>query len=837
MLNTRLNSPLKNMEGHVLRPNPDQGISDVSGWRKYVVAGALLIGIGLLVWGFVTSNTLIVPTASGSLQKMLAAVAVALVVGGGAMVARQWARRIFVSAAILLLLAGFGWIAVAVAVIAFLAFAVVGETILPGEDAYDTVSVQASIGIGCYLLLFGVLVHFPINTPLVYGALLAAPLCRLSTTRLIVGRLARWLDGDRPTRADIAAATLLFAIIVLNGSGAAMPEAEFDALNQHLFVEQVVARLGFWTFNVKDYALAVMPMGVDWLFGVGNMLGNEPAAKLMSVLLFLIVMALIFTLCRRLGTDNVTAMLLTALFGSTPITITESYTLFIENGLAIFFLSGFTILFCYPGPAHRRACAAAIDTGAMLATKLLGAVLAAPLGLGALLLLRHCGGKQRLWAAALGGVGVLLGLLPYIDATALTGNPVFPYMNGVFHSPLAPMSNFPNFAKGDWLPMDIFYGATFHSEGYGSGMMDGAFGFQITALFLAAGAAAIVTRSWLMLAALSAGTFYIFVIANGVQLGLRYFYPGLPLLTVGLAALFRKEALPRVLCVGVVAALIAVNLYYNDRGYWWSLRSFKWDMLLSSARWDDTSDRYALDRLGLMPIRVLNRRVNTDGLISPRVLTLMNIGTDLDGTLLSADWMDPELDRRVSKLSSQEDFRRLVRDFGATHAIVDGADPRQAKFGSYVAATGKAIAQERFWILYRLSPELWLGPNLISQTAQPSGGDINGTSGRWNIDVLRANRLYRVQLDLTCNAPEDQFSVGVVFWSSDGHMLGNEPIGAFCGTTGQVTRLLDVVSPRDSTRASVHFSTNTPSPNGRGDLAAISFREGYPVDETWHLVP
>jgi len=409
MLNTRLNSPLKNMEGHVLRPNPDLGISDVSGWRKYVVAGALLIGIGLLVWGFVTSNTLSVPTASGSLQKMLAAVAIVLVVGGGAVVARQRARRIFVSAALLLLLAGFGWIAVAVVVIAFLAFTVVGETILPGEDAYDTVSVQASIGMGCYLLLFGVLVHFPINTPLVYGALLAAPLCRLSTTRLIVGRLARWLDGDRPTRADIAAATLLFAIIVLNGSGAAMPEAEFDALNQHLFVGQVVARLGFWAFDVKDYTWAAMPMGVDWLFGFGNTLGGEPAAKMMSVLLFLIMLALIFTLCRRLGTDNVGAMLLTALFGSTPVTFIESATLYVENGLAVFFLSAFTILLCYPAPAHRRACAVTIDVAAILATKMLGALLAAPLGLGALLLLRRCGSRPRLLAITLGGTALILG--------------------------------------------------------------------------------------------------------------------------------------------------------------------------------------------------------------------------------------------------------------------------------------------------------------------------------------------------------------------------------------------------------------------------------------------
>ena len=56
--------------------------------------------------------------------------------------------------------------------------------------------------------------------------------------------------------------------------------------------------------------------------------------------------------------------------------------------------------------------------------------------------------------------------------------------------------------------------------------------------------------------------------------------------------------------------------------------------------------------------------------------------------------MDPELDDRVAALSSQEEFQHLIHDFGATDAIVNVTNPQQAKFGSYVAATGEAIAQE-----------------------------------------------------------------------------------------------------------------------------------------------
>ncbi len=806
--------------------------ADTSAWQRRLVQAALLIGLAVVIAGFLTSKSLWVPTHTASLQRMLAAVAIALVIGGAAMVATGWARQIFTLAALVLAVAGFGWAGTAVCVFAVLAFAVLGETILPGDDIYETFSLQASIGAGCYVLLFNVLIHFPVNTPLVYGALLAAPLFCLSATRAVVGRLAGSLYGKAPARADIAVATVLFAVVIVNASGAAMPEAEFDALNQHLFIGQEVARLGFWPFDVNNLTLAVMPMGTDWLFGLANMLGGEPAAKMMSVVLFLILVTLVFAVCRRLGADRRAAVLLAALFGSTPITITETYTLFIENGLAIFFLSAFMVLFCYPAAAHRRAVAAAINVGAMAATKALGLALAGPFGLAALFLLRRCSRKQCLWAGGLGGVALILGLLPYVDAAFITGNPVFPFFNGVFRSPFYSQANFHPFAKGDWLPADLFYGATFHSLNYGAGMTDGAFGFQITALFLAAAAAAIVTRSWLALAALAFGTFYMVAIANGVQLGLRYFYPGLPLLVVGLVALFRKEVLPRLVSVVLVASLIAVNLYYYDRAYE-PLAAFSWDWLLSPTRWTDMSERHVPDRImhGLMPLRVLNRRANADGLTSPRVLTPYNIRADLAGTLLAGDWMGPELEDRVSKIKSDDDFRRLVRDFGATHVIVNVADLGRAQFAPY-AVKFEPIAQERSWVLYRVPPDLWLGPDLIGQAADFSS-PAKGAAQTWQIDGIHPSRLYRLQTTLMCRALDDQFSVSIDFANGGEKKLGGESRQIVCGTAGQTTRVLDVVSPRHSGRARVHFSID--SPGSQGALTAISLREGYPVDDAWHF--
>src|SRR5690349_19494825 len=108
--------------------------ADTAAWQRRLVQAALLIGLAVVIWGFLTSKSLWLPTHTASLQRMLASVAVALVVGGAAMVAPRWAKQIFAVAALVLAVAGFGWIAVTVCVLVVLAFVVLGETILPGDD-------------------------------------------------------------------------------------------------------------------------------------------------------------------------------------------------------------------------------------------------------------------------------------------------------------------------------------------------------------------------------------------------------------------------------------------------------------------------------------------------------------------------------------------------------------------------------------------------------------------------------------------------------------------------------------------------------------------------------
>src|SRR5699024_9919139 len=79
--------------------------------------------------------------------------------------------------------------------------------------------------------------------------------------------------------------------------------------------------------------------------------------------------------------------------------------------------------------------------------------------------------KWRFWATreSIGGVAsglvvlLLLGAIPYVDAWRITGNPVFPFFNEIFQSPLAPVANFKDLRWQSGLTLDMLYTMTFHS--------------------------------------------------------------------------------------------------------------------------------------------------------------------------------------------------------------------------------------------------------------------------------------------------------------------------------------------------------------------------------------
>ena len=153
--------------------------------------------------------------------------------------------------------------------------------------------------------------------------------------------------------------------------------------------------------------------------------------------------------------------------------------------------------------------------------------------------------KYRTWLGTVGlrrllaGVVLFLaiGTIPYVTAWWLTGNPVFPFFNGIFKSPYFPAVNFDSasiFGKG--VPWDILYRATFESGKYLEAVA-GVSGFQWLLLFVPAMLMLAANRQSRGIVLIFAGSSIVFLVFHSVSY-LRYVFPAWAILAaaMGVAA-------------------------------------------------------------------------------------------------------------------------------------------------------------------------------------------------------------------------------------------------------------------------------------------------------------
>ena len=124
-----------------------------------------------------------------------------------------------------------------------------------------------------------------------------------------------------------------------------MPEVGHDALAMHLFVPAHLSLRHEWSFDVTKYVWAVMPMMGDWLFSIAYMLGGETAARLINVSFIFILCRLVRDLVLWAGGNAVGARWSVLLFLATPLTFTESSSLYIESVWASFVVAGSLSIF------------------------------------------------------------------------------------------------------------------------------------------------------------------------------------------------------------------------------------------------------------------------------------------------------------------------------------------------------------------------------------------------------------------------------------------------------------------------------------------------------------
>ena len=464
---------------------------------------------------------------------------------------------------------------------------------------------------------------------------------------------------------------LLGAMAFLHVVVAARPEVGFDALAMHLQFARIVAARHAWSADVGRYAWAVMPLAADWLFATGNILAGEAGARGLNLAAAALAARLLVVLIDTGTATRWPALAMATLLASAPLAFLVTGSLLSEALLCAFLLATLVAWQAWsasrePGTLVALAWCAA---GAMQ-TKAVALLWVVPLALWLVAvhgraLLASTSVKQRAGLALAAGAAAW----PYANAWIRTGNPVFPFMNGVFRSPLFPVDgsfNNPlyNAPLRPWSPYEILLDSHRYIEAApGTGGAPG-FGWLLV-IPLVAVALALRRYARLQLAILALGTAF-FILVYLQQSYLRYLLPALLVATIAAGWALNDLARHRVVA-GVVLALglccIVVNLRHIDSGSWTNA-----DICRRCAMDPDARARY-VQRYA--PLRLVADWLQAN-LHDARVgfLLLGPSPAGYVGPSRAWNWHDVDAYPALTQADNADDVQDQVRRWRLTHVVV-----------------------------------------------------------------------------------------------------------------------------------------------------------------------
>ncbi len=428
------------------------------------------------------------------------------------------------------------------------------------------------LGIGIYAFAMTLSARLPVNYPIVWGVLLVLPIAL--DFRGVAQRARGWLAalGSVELRnwRERGALVLLLFVLSIHWLGALEPEYSADGLTMHLAIAADIAAHHAMTFHPNLFVWSVMPMAADFANTIVYLIGGEASASLLNFALLVAIAGLLYRAVRRwLPRDA--ALLTAALFASTPLVNLVTGSLFIENFIAAMILGMAIELWRFHESGEARDLWIAAALGGTAASAKLGACAFVLVGLAVAAAEAR---RRRILKPALQAAGLLLlfAAPPYAIAYALTGNPVFPFLNWRFPSPLLEHGvEFRNNLFTQPLNWKTPFELTFHTSQYLEGL-NGAVGFQYLLLIPLAVIALFAARNYGVRLAAAIGLFAGAAVMAS-QPYARYLYPALPLLTIPFASLAARFApRQRKLYYALFAAVlvcIALNVYFTPVSGWY----------------------------------------------------------------------------------------------------------------------------------------------------------------------------------------------------------------------------------------------------------------------------
>jgi hypothetical protein len=647
-----------------------------------------------------------------------------------------------------------------------------GRSVLPASD----LPLATALGLGVIGSLGVVLGLWHVNSPFTYMAMLTLPL--LWQGRALFALLGTTLQ--RECAASWRELLLLGAIgnlALLNVTVALLPEVGHDALAFHLAVVAHVHDFGYWHYDVRRALLAVTPLAIHYLYAAAYMFAGEMAARLVNVGTLLTALALVHATLR--GFAGRSAALVAALVAAaSPIALLESASLFIDNAWALLVTGTFVafLQFARGGDAVRLV-AGGLLFGAALAAKFISVAALPGIALMLGLALRQRGARLPWSVPALAvAAGLALAAPPYVIAFVKTGNPVFPFLNGVFKSPLYIPADMPH-VEPSLNPL-LPYWMTFHTDRHLEAV-PGAFGFEVLLLGPAVLFAAVAwgrrEGAAMGFAALS---FALVVAANVAYV--RYVYPALfpfaialgATLGGGTAAGWTIHAFRAVAGIALVA-----NILFLPAGFAPS-RFFDLAPVVDPVARHEYVGKWAAPRHVVPLLNALPDQETTVAYFGgqPFVAQVRRRAV--------VDFYTHRFHGRVGKIKSQDDLVRLVGDFDLGYIVLDAQlEPRLrgmvesvatrvAKFGDSTVyrITGSArypverLAGPRM----EIEPGAWNMHGAVPRDPQTGVVLVDHDHVLWQRVPIVAGRPYRYAVQVRCHREPADVRLQVIWHRPDG---------------------------------------------------------------------
>lgn len=449
----------------------------------------------------------------------------------------------------------------------------VGLWLLPAGGARRpqlTGIVAAALGLAVFALLLQATGRLSLHYPLSYLGLLVLPFFampkRVRNSWSGIWQELRARPQAPPDPWNVVLWSIAVAGVLIRLLGTFAPEVGIDALAMHLQMPTMVARDHLWSPSASGFTWAWMPMSVDWVYALAVMIGGESAARLVNLLADAMIVAGCAGVAREIAGARAAA-LAAVLYSAMPLTYLITTSLFVENIWTLWLVSGIAVIaWLRASPAgYREHLVLGLLFGAALSAKVITVFWAPVVVYFAWEQLRaQPRGAVTKALCVSGGLALVFGGWPYLTAWWETANPVFPFMNDVFRSPLYPAVAFDALFKQP-VNFRTLFDLTFATDRYLEGS-PGAFGWTWLTL-LPAGLLAVLLRNGRWAIAIAAGSLIFVAVTFAFTSYLRYIAPVFPvwavLVAMGLAH-SRGHIVPHAVAIVTSAVGVAGLMFFSN---------------------------------------------------------------------------------------------------------------------------------------------------------------------------------------------------------------------------------------------------------------------------------